>query len=157
MKHEKKALSTYRTLGLNCVFANHRIASRAITKIYDQAFASANISAGQVNALWAIYASQPLSQSDLGKIMYLDKTTLSRTLQPLLRGNWIRRAPDSADRRSNLLTVTRRGEDKLLEIFPRWDAAQRLIADSLGDSAISYYKKTSWRFRKLVMGGLSPA
>lgn len=73
-----------------------------------------------------------VSQGELGELLAIDTTTLTRTLEPLRKSGWIRaRAGD--DRRERHWSLTGAGERKRASAAPHWEAAQARLRSRLGD------------------------
>ena len=80
----------------------------------------------QFTVLQVLDRAGTLSQGDLGAFLCIDSTTLSRTLQPLVRGGWVA-VRRGSDKRERLLSLTSAGERKVALVTPRWHRAQRRL------------------------------
>ncbi len=121
---------------LVCACANVRRASRAITQFYDSVFQAGGYSIAQYGLLHALAWSKIATQVQLGAILTVDPTTLSRTLRPLLRKKWIEKIPGT-DRREQYLQLTAEGRKQLKKAQPNWLRAQARLRRSLGDEEFS--------------------
>lgn len=66
---------------------------------------------------------------ELARLLHLDTSTLSRTVDALVEGGLIARAPDPSDRRYNSLTLTEKGRRRYDELNAMGDEnARRLLA-----------------------------
>ena len=76
-----------------CTASNVRKASRAISQVYDAALQPVNLKSTQFTVLATLSKSgqQPLSQ--LADAMVMDRTTLTRNLQPLLKRKLVTTSP----------------------------------------------------------------
>lgn len=115
-----------------CACANVRRASRVITQFYDSVFQAGGYSIAQFGLLHALAITKIATQSQLGGILSIDPTTLSRTLRPLLRHKWIERIPGT-DRRERYLQLTALGRKQLKKAQPSWVRAQARLRKGLGD------------------------
>ncbi len=70
------------------------------------------------------------TQTDLARLVGIDKTTMMVTLDELEAAGLARRRPLSTDRRARLVEVTKAGEKKLREVEKVFD---RVREDVLGD------------------------
>jgi len=133
---------TDRTLPvLPCACANLRRTARAVTRMYNQELRATGLELTQFTLLMALNITGETTQGDLGKLLALDTTSLTRMLRLLTKRGWIGvKAGD--DRRQRLLRLTASGRQKLLHSRPHWERAQRRLQRSLGE--------TSWS----QMGGL---
>ncbi|WP_300038391.1 MarR family winged helix-turn-helix transcriptional regulator [uncultured Roseobacter sp.] len=114
-----------------CLNAQLRRSMRAVGKAYDAALRPAGIKSTQFTLL-AVFAYHPeLSVSRLASIMGMDRTTLTRNLQPLLREGWLEiRGND--DGRVRVVRMTTAGSRKLAEAAPLWESVQAKTAELLG-------------------------
>jgi DNA-binding MarR family transcriptional regulator len=115
-----------------CACANARRASRVITQFYDSVFQAGGQSIAQFGLLHALSLTRIATQAQLGTILSIDPTTLSRTLRPLLREKLIERIPGS-DRREQYLQLTALGRKQLKKTLPNWQRAQARLRKSLGE------------------------
>jgi len=73
-----------------------------------------------------------ISQKQLGEILGIDSTTLTRTLALLEKNGWLRAEP-AEDRRALRLALTKAGEREYERVLPYWQSAQRRFKQALGD------------------------
>ena len=117
--------------GSVCVCTNLRMATRVVTRLYDDALAPCGIGVNQFAILrWLRFA--PLSISELAAKLQMDRTTLARDVQVLDRRGLLSIEPDTGDRRRKVLTVTGPGFDVLGEATPRWQALQTQVTEAVG-------------------------
>ena len=116
---------------LPCACANLRRAARAVTQLYDDALRDTGLRATQFTLLQALSLRGELRQSELGAMLAIDSTTLTRTLAPLRAETWIR-ARRGEDRRERYWTITPAGERRLAEARPAWEAVQRRLRGRVG-------------------------
>ncbi|NNE83207.1 MAG: winged helix-turn-helix transcriptional regulator [Alphaproteobacteria bacterium] len=114
-----------------CTLANVRQASRALSQVYDAALQPANIKATQFTLLAALWQQGPLPLSQLADIMVMDRTTLTRNLQPLIKRKLVGTAPGE-DRRVRNISLTPQGKQLLDRALPLWRKAQSQLVDGLG-------------------------
>jgi DNA-binding MarR family transcriptional regulator len=75
-------------------------------------------------------------QRDLGGLMSLDETTLTRNLRPLIDAGWVAIAAGE-DRREKLVRLTETGVAKLKKARPAWERAQERMRARLPEAAWS--------------------
>lgn len=114
-----------------CVCLNVRRASRAITKIYDQALKPSGLKVTQFSVLMNIDAYGPLNTSTLAKILMLERTTLVRNLKLLERAGFIEDSP-SPDPRERQISITGSGRHAIREAETHWRAVQRQMKQQIG-------------------------
>lgn len=115
-----------------CLCHNARMASRVITRAYDEALRPMGLRATQVAVLAAVGARGALSIKSLADSMEMERTTLTRNLRPLEEQGYVAIGPEGRHR-SRVLTLTRSGKAALLEALPLWEAAQGSAMQQLGD------------------------
>src|SRR5437667_9255130 len=125
--HEMPAI-----VALPCMCASFRRASRALTQLYDEALRPLGLRATQFTILQALSMAGEVSQGELGQILAMDSTTLTRTLRIMGREGWIveRRGED---RRERLLRLARAGRYEFNRALPFWEEAQAQLGRRLGD------------------------
>ena len=101
---------------LPCMCASFRRAARALTHVYDEALRPQGLRATQFTILQALSLTGEISQGDLGDLLVLDSTTLTRTLRLMRTRGWIKERPGK-DRRvlrdAGALAVFRGGQGPL--------------------------------------------
>jgi DNA-binding MarR family transcriptional regulator len=120
-------------VSLPCACANLRRAARIVTQRYDQNLQAAGIKTTQFTLLQALTRAGNISQGNLGDLLGLDSTTLTRTLALLRRKGWIQTKPGE-DRREVRLTLTAEGKRKYLSARHYWQSAQRQLRGVLGEA-----------------------
>jgi DNA-binding MarR family transcriptional regulator len=117
---------------LPCACANLRRAARAVTQLYDQELRGSGLRVTQFTLLRAIARRGLVRQGELGALLALDQTTLSRTLGPLRSKGWIRGAP-GADRREKHWELTPAGRRQVERAEPLWERAQARFRSEVGE------------------------
>lgn len=118
---------------LPCACANLRRATRAVTRMYNQALRPHGLEITQFTLLMALNLTGETTQGQLGKLLALDSTTLTRTLKLVMERGWVRGKPGN-DRRQKLLMLTAAGRDQLHKATPHWKRAQEELRTTLGDA-----------------------
>jgi DNA-binding MarR family transcriptional regulator len=114
-----------------CCCVNLRRASRAITRIYDQALEPADLKITQYSVLANVALAGPLNISKLARILKLDRTTLVRNLKSLEASRYIENMPVS-DPRERAIGITETGRELVKKARPYWVLAQKKIEENLG-------------------------
>ena len=120
---------------LPCACANLRRAARAVTRAYNRELLSEGIEITQFTLLMALNQLGEISQGELGDILALDSTSLTRMLKLLKEHGWVQ-AKEGDDRRVRLFRLTRAGRDKYQECFPHWKRAQEQLRTMLGEKTM---------------------
>ena len=116
---------------LRCMCGNFRRASRALTQLYDDALRPMSLRATQFTILQVLSRARELSQGELGQILAMDSTTLTRTLRIMSREGWIAERRGE-DRRERWLGLAKAGRDQFNRALPRWEKVQAQIERQLG-------------------------
>lgn len=82
-------------------------------ELSDGAVAPFRVTARQVAVMRAIHGPQPQAQGDVARQMGIDRTTMVALVDELQDKNLVRRRPDAADRRKNVVELTDSGRDVL--------------------------------------------
>ncbi|HXN24729.1 MAG TPA: MarR family transcriptional regulator [Candidatus Dormibacteraeota bacterium] len=121
---------------LPCACANLRRAARAVTRMYNQELRATGLELTQFTLLMALDTTGETTQGDLGKLLALDTTSLTRMLRLLTKRAWIG-VKAGEDRRQRLLRLTASGRQKLQHSRLHWERAQRRLQTSLGEPSWS--------------------
>lgn len=79
---------------------------------------------GQIPILMGLSVHEGISQDELARHIQVDRTTLNRTIRPLIKNGYVESRPNPDDRRANIVTLTTRGEEIVPEIresLIRWN------------------------------------
>lgn len=87
--------------------------------------------ATQFTILQVLSLAGELTQGDLGEILALDSTTLTRTLKIMVRQHWIAKKRGK-DRREWRLHLAKNGKIQMERANPYWEKVQAELRDKLG-------------------------
>ncbi len=116
---------------LPCLSANVRRAARVLTQIYDDELRPEGIRSTQFSILQALSLAAPILQHELGELLALDATAVTRTVQLLSKRKWIK-VTTGADRRERWLSLSAAGEAELTRLNSSWQRAQDEVKRRLG-------------------------
>jgi len=114
----------------NCLAV--RQAARHVTQFYDQIMAPAGLRTTQFSILAKLQRLGPQSVNALAERLVMDRTTLGRTIRPLVRQGLVATATSSADRRSKEIRLTDIGADRLRDAVKQWILAQDRFEEIFG-------------------------
>lgn len=114
-----------------CVCLNLRKASRAITQMYDQALKPSGLRSTQLPVLVTLVSTSQTTVNRLADDLMMDRTSLSRLLQPLVAQSLIKMAPGK-DRRTRELSITPLGRECVAAAIPMWERVQNGVLERLG-------------------------
>jgi DNA-binding MarR family transcriptional regulator len=113
---------------------NFRRAARALTQLYDAALRPTGLRATQFTILQALSLTGEVSQGQLGELLAIDSTTLTRTLAILTRQGWVSERPGK-DRRERRLRRSEAGKTQFKRALPAWEKVQWRLRRRLGEPA----------------------
>jgi DNA-binding MarR family transcriptional regulator len=117
-------------ISLPCFCATLRRITRVVTQIYDEALRPTQLRITQFTLLQAMEMLKEATPSDLGVLLGLDNTTLSRSLKPLEASGWITSTLGD-DRRARSLKLTAAGNALMRKAQPAWQKAQKRLQKQL--------------------------
>jgi DNA-binding MarR family transcriptional regulator len=117
---------------LPCTCANLRRAARAATRFYNRQLKTDEIEITQFTLLMALDRTGEIPQGELGRLLALDSTTLTRMLEPLKKRGWVQ-AKEGDDRRLRIFSLTAAGRAKYQHSLPHWKRAQDKMQRALGE------------------------
>jgi len=116
---------------LPCLCGALRKATRAVTRLYDDALRPAELRITQFALLRNLVRGGEQRMRDLSAVLVVEETALNRSARALCERGWVAiRTGD--DRRERLLSITAAGRAVLAEAEPLWQTAQRRMTDELG-------------------------
>jgi len=118
-----------------CACTRLRTAARLVTRAYDEVLRPAGIKASQLSVLAAVDAVDVASIVGLSKALSMDRTTLSRNLQPLVTQGLVMLS-EEAGGRAKTTRITEAGEAKLKEAVPLWRKAQAALIEQAGAARV---------------------
>ncbi len=108
-----------------------RRTSRALTQLYEQALRPLGLRATQFTILQVLSRAGEASQGQLGEMLAMDSTTLTRTLEIMCRQGWIAERRGE-DRRQRWLRLAKGGQVQLQRAEPVWEEVQSRLRRRLG-------------------------
>jgi DNA-binding MarR family transcriptional regulator len=118
-----------------CLATRLRLAARVITKVYDDALRPFGLTVSQM-ALLAVAADRgALRQSEVGGLLQMDNSTLSRNLERMRATGWLEEVVE-ADARVHTHRLSESGKTLLERAMPGWRSAQRQAHGLLGDAGV---------------------
>jgi DNA-binding MarR family transcriptional regulator len=114
-----------------CLCLHVQRAARTLARRFDTALRPLGLTNGQFSLMMSLNRPQPPSMAAVAPLLALDRTTLTAALKPLARRGLVEVLPDPNDRRSRLLSLTRRGHALLAAALPIWTRAHAEIDKTL--------------------------
>src|SRR5713101_3866523 len=160
MSRRRTGLATRQDLGRlsPCVCNTLRMASRAVTQLYDDVLRPSGLRVTQFSILAMIARMGEANLRQLEYMLAIDQTTLTRSLNLLERDRVIERVPHP-DGRIKAMTLTSKGRRALEAARPLWARAQDKVLRELGTTAwadaqrrLAHLLRIAVRKRKLSRG-----
>jgi DNA-binding MarR family transcriptional regulator len=129
----------------SCICIKLRRIAFKVTEFYDKILKPAGISATQYSLLVNLRREEGCCTGELAERMKLEKSTLVRTLQPLLQDGFIVEKTAGIGRR-RCLCLTPAGKEVLQKAFPLWRKAQKEVTVKLGvgyDELVKFFEGVS--------------
>lgn len=120
-------------IDLPCVCTTLRKATRAVSRVYDEALAPVGMSVTQLAILRAIARAGaggvPLSR--LADSLVMDRTSLYRGLGPLMRARWVT-VTSAGKGRTKVVCVSTEGRRVANAAAKPWETAQSRVVEAFG-------------------------
>ena len=118
---------------LPCACTSLRKASRALSRVYDEALAPAGLTVAQLGVLRAINRGakegEPLSR--LAETLVMDRTSLYRALGPMARSGWLL-MKDAPKGRAKVVQLSKSGIRATAGAAEYWGRAQSRVIGEFG-------------------------
>ena len=121
--------------------------NRVVSRVYDEMIRPHGIKFSQMNILTVVTLRGPIQPSEVGLVLSLEKSTLSRNVQLMEDNGWIE-SQSGESGNSHLLRVTRKGRQLLEKAAPDWQSAQEQVCELLGVKTATAIRKTMDRLSK---------
>ena len=126
---------------LPCTCANLRRAARSVTRLYNGELKNDGIEITQFTLIMALNQTGEIPQGELGKLLALDSTSLTRMLDLLKKRGWVQ-AKEGEDRRMRLFSLTTAGRSKFRQALPHWQRAQDRVLATIGEKAMAQLSRS---------------
>lgn len=107
-----------------------------MTRLYNRELQRDGIEITQFTLLMALNLTGEIPQGELGRLLALDSTSLTRMLGLLKKRGWVE-AKEGDDRRLRIFSLTPAGRAKYRQSLPHWKRAQDQMQKSLGEKMMA--------------------
>ena len=132
-----------------CASINLRNAARAVTRHYDRGLRAAGVTAVQLPLLAAISYGANTSIAALAAALDLERSTISRDLETLVRRGYVKREA-TGDKRATALRLTPKGHAVLAKAFEAWSRAHDAVISAFGEAELQSLLTRMRRLGRLV-------
>ena len=126
--HKQDAVSR---IASGCLAGRARLINREMTNIYETALRPLGLRVSQLSILVIIGTHEPITPGEIGQILHIEKSTMSRNVERMRAKGWIK-TEGSDDGRAQLLRLTARGRKLVERALPYWEEAQQQARKRLG-------------------------
>jgi DNA-binding MarR family transcriptional regulator len=99
--------------------------------MYEEELRETGLRATQLTLMQALEIAGPIKQGELGDILSIDSTTLTRSLRPLIDAGWVK-SERGRDRRERIFSLSAAGEKKVHASAAAWRRAQSRFKKAFG-------------------------
>jgi len=143
--------TTAKLVRLPCACANLRRTARLVTQLYEDALRPTGLTSPQFTLLQTLKLAPGVSLNQMGSILGMDSTTLTRSLALLRKQGWLSAEPGE-DKRALRLGLTRAGEKEYERVLPYWQSAQKRLKQVLGDQVVNKMVDVMLRAAEAISG-----
>lgn len=118
----------------DCLCFAARRAARAITQFYDRQLRETGLRSTQFTLLAFLLNAGTSSVNQAAEYLGMERTTLSRNLEPLLSAGYVR-VDSGEDRRVKKIAITTQGRAVARAALPLWQQAQQAMTARLPPAA----------------------
>jgi DNA-binding MarR family transcriptional regulator len=129
----------------DCIAVRLRMLNRVVTNVYDEALRPFDAKVSQMNILVAAAKMGAARPSELGDVLHLDASTLSRNLERMSRRGWLELVGDQEDGRAQQIRITTQGRKLLDQTAAAWEQAQTKVKKLLGGAFVEELGKATRR------------
>ena len=126
------------TEGICCPLGVLSILSRKLAKVFRNHFSKLNVSNSQVGIFLILHNKGELSQSEIGKYMELERSTVSRDLVRLVDNGFLYKSKDGV---SPKVGLTKKGKELAEKISIEWQKGYTDAKELLGDKGMEALKE----------------
>jgi DNA-binding MarR family transcriptional regulator len=116
-----------------CLCLHVQRAARALARRFDEVLRPFDLTNGQFSLLMSLNRPEPPPMRPVASLLAMDRTTLTAALKPLERRGLVRVLQDPSDRRSRILTLTKKGKNLLIRALPVWESTHHEMEQLIPD------------------------
>lgn len=121
----------------NCIGLRLRRLSRIVDGYYRKNLIDYDITEKQLAILFLLSEMKKLEQGRIGKVLKLERSTVSRNIKLLEKKGLIKRTPEYKPE----IELTIKGKNIALELIPRWEKTMDELIAKLGDNGMQTINK----------------
>src|SRR5258707_14110221 len=129
---DKPTTSSIDTISKTCIAVRLRLRNRVVTNFYGDALRPLGLKVSQLNILVVTARLGIARPAQVGDILQLDTSTLSRNVERMRARGWLEVVPEE-DARAQPFRLTLLGRRLIEKAVPAWEEAQGQATELLGD------------------------
>lgn len=141
-----KNVSHIDEMARDCLAVRVRLLARTISNLYDQRLAPHGLTIAQANLIVAVGKVGVATPGQLGEILRLERSTVSRNLNLLIRNGLVRVVTEDA-KGLREIELTAEGHGRIEALLPDWREAQAEARKILGGEGVLAVKDISKAMR----------
>ncbi|MEM9907053.1 MAG: MarR family transcriptional regulator [Cyanobacteria bacterium P01_D01_bin.44] len=126
-----------RQMSQECIARRLRQVNRMVTRLYDDALRSHGLTINQLNIMATIVSQGQIQPGQLGRRLGMEKSTVSRTIDRMVKKGWLEIGPGK-DGRSQRLQATPSGRELLITVAPLWNELQETVLGSMAEGGLGF-------------------
>ena len=116
-----------------CLAMRTRRLSRILTRTYEDALRDYGLTIAQFTLLTAVSVHEPVTSAKIGRLLDIEKSTLSRTIGKMIDKGWVEEQRGADGERGIVMTPL--GKETLRNAIPVWSGVQTRVKDKFGHQA----------------------
>ena len=116
-----------------CPLGMLTLLQRKIGKMFRSHYSDLNVTNSQSSIFLILLKMEELTQSDLGKLLDLERSTICRDLARLVDQGYLYKTKGT---KSPLIGLSKKGKDFALEIFNEWEKGYKETRNLLGEEGL---------------------
>lgn len=125
----------------SCHCLKMRRSAENVINFYDSVLSGSGVTLRQFSLLRSVFKNNGCNVRMLSESMLLDRSTLARSLKPLLKAGYIA-DKKSAGARDSVLELTEKGRAVYKEAADLWKTAQLKFEEKIGKERLESFEKT---------------
>ena len=121
----------------NCIGLRLRRLSRIVDGYYRKNLIDYEITENQLTILFLLSETKKVEQGRIGKVLKLERSTVSRNIKLLEKKGLIKRTPEYKPE----IELTTKGRKLAIELIPLWEKTMDELIAKLGDNGLQIIKK----------------
>ncbi len=121
----------------NCIGLRLRRLSRIVDGYYRKNLIDYEITENQLTILFLLSKMKKVEQGRIGKVLKLERSTVSRNIKLLEKKGLIKRTPEYKPE----IELTTKGRKLAIELIPLWEKTMDELIAKLGDNGLQIIKK----------------